>query len=223
MRRSAAAAIAVGVLLTAVACTEGGDPERGKPSEGKAVGAAQLCDGVFRSPSASKALETVTGAREFDPEGTGEGPAGAAETLKSEFEQAGVSKGTEVELCSVYASASSDLDDVSLEFALDGGEHLDSSEHADELTPYKVGRKALAGSKRASLYFECVSPLLGGQAEKAVILRGEISNRDEPTGDMQQLREANLTLLNAAAFALAGELRCEKRGGLSETAALERT
>jgi hypothetical protein len=166
-------------------------------------------------------LETVTGARKFDPEGTGEGLEGAAETLKSEFDQAGVSKGTEVELCSVYASASSDLDDVSLEFALDSGEFLDSSEHADELTPYKVGRKALAGSKRASLYFECASPLLGGQAEKAVILRGELSNRDEPTGDTQQLREANLTLLNAAAFALAGRLQCEQRGGLFETVRID--
>lgn len=192
------------------------------PSEGKLVGAAQLCDGVFRSPSAARALERVTGARGFDPEGTGEGLEGAAETLKGEFEQAGVSKGTEIELCSVYASTSSDLDDVSLEFALDGGEFLDSSEHAAELTPYKVGRKALAGSKRASLYFECVSPLLGSRADKAVILRGEISNRDEPTGDTQQLREANLTLLNAAAFALAGELRCEKQGGLSETPTFDR-
>ncbi|MFI1016596.1 hypothetical protein [Streptomyces sp. NPDC020965] len=208
-----AVGLVLAVGLTATACS--GDDGDGK-SEWEPVGAERICDGVFASPVAQRALRTMTGTDRFFHSEVGDGLDVAAEKLTAGYLASGVRSEAEGDLCSVYVEKESGLDHSRVSFTLDDGKFIDSPDYSPKFTPYQVGRRALAGVRAVILYIECVSPEMGSSKEQPAFIRGEFRNRADPAGDARAVREANLTALNAAAFALAGKLGCANNGGLSE-------
>ncbi|MEU5402020.1 hypothetical protein ABZ348_22305 [Streptomyces sp. NPDC005963] len=213
-------AILVGALgLSLVACSGKGDGSKG--SDEKLVGADEICEGVFTAPAARQALTKVTESDRFVQNGVANGLAKTVSNLVFDYESSGPSKGRESSLCLVYAGGPSDLDDLSLAFALDDGEFLDSKDHAAKLTAYQLGRRALAGKDYASQYFLCTSPKLGSTADDPAVVRGVLRVRSEPSGDARELSDATMTVLNSAAFAVAKELGCAGNGGLTASPVLK--
>ncbi|MEU0986629.1 hypothetical protein [Streptomyces sp. NPDC005953] len=219
--QAAASVLLVGALgLSLVSCS-GKDGDGGDGSDQKLVGAGEICEGVFTAPAARQALTKVTDADRFAQNSVANGLDKTVSNILFDYESSGPSKGRESSVCHVYADGPSDLEDVSLAFALDDGEFLDSKDIAARLTAYQLGRRALAGNNYASQYFLCTSPKLGSTEDDPAVVRGELRVRSEPSGDVRELSAANMTLLNSAAFAVAKKLGCTGDGGLTAAPVLK--
>ncbi|MCM2392270.1 hypothetical protein NBG84_28985 [Streptomyces sp. CWNU-1] len=216
-------AILVGVLgLSLTSCSgKDGDGGGAEGSDQAMVGAGEICEGTFASPGAREALAKVTKADRFAQNSVGDGLDKTVSNIVSDYELSGPSKGKDSSLCHIYAGGPSDLDDMSLRFALDDGESLDSTDQAPQLTSYSLGRRALAGNDYAALYFPCASSKMGSTSDDPAVVSGVLRVRLEPRGDVGELSKANMTVLNAAAFAVAKRLGCAGNGGLTETPVLK--
>lgn len=214
--------ILVGVLgLSVTSCSgKDGDGEESEGSDQTMVGAGEICEGAFATPAARGALTKVTKADRFAQNSVGDGFDETVSTIVSDYELSGPSKGKDSTLCLIYAGGPSDLDDMSLRFALDDGRSLDSTDQAPQLTSYALGRRALAGNDYAALYFPCASSKMGSTPDDPALVSGELRVRLEPRGDVGELSKANMTVLNAAAYGVAKKLGCAGNGGLTETPVL---
>ncbi|WP_327236419.1 hypothetical protein OG349_23160 [Streptomyces sp. NBC_01317] len=119
-------------------------------------------------------------------------------------------------MCEIYLPEST-LVDVSIDVSLEDGDGVGDGKFAGAFKQYDLGREGLASPRKAVLYAECVSEKFEGGP---VMLRAALNNRNEPEGDPEQLRKANLTLLHSVTLALVKRLDCEDRAGLPETAGL---
>ncbi|MCX5390981.1 hypothetical protein [Streptomyces sp. NBC_00094] len=198
---SVTAGLALCVLLTA--CT-GGEEEPPR------VTAAQQCDGTL-SQGAAEGLETVLGTKTFNPAGSG-GLRRAVEQLE-EDQAKGERRTSHPSMCEVQdADGRRGLD---VQFGLYDESDLFGKTRSAGLYAYDMGREARAGSKRAYLFLECVSPRLKGSQERPARIRGTVEVGPPFPQDTAAVREANLTVLHSVGLAVARELGCEGDAGLT--------
>ncbi|GAA3835379.1 hypothetical protein ACFS5L_36530 [Streptomyces phyllanthi] len=196
------ALLAVAVLL--VGCGGGNEDS----SDKQPVKAADLCEGNL-SAKAGAAVELITGTKEFQPMDLASVKRGAEEIV-SDYQTGSTFEDRDA--CLIYKSGTSALVDIRVRFSLDDGRFLSTSGDAPSVKTYGMGRKALASPRKAVLYIECSSAKMSESSP--ALLRGELLNRDEPEGDAEELRRANLTVLHSVALALTKELGCADDAGL---------
>lgn len=214
LRVIGAVALALGVLA---ACGGGGDNEDADPQGKDLVSAEKLCDGIF-SKNSVRALQDVTGVTKFQSIHTGDGLEGTVKKIVEEYDPDGASPQLhDFDLCLVYKPTSGGLSDIDITFSLNDGKDVGRGGKDPSFAKYKIGREALANTKVAVLYAECVSPKMPGSESSPALLRGELRHRGEPDGSAEKVRKANLTLVNSAALALSKRLECRENAGLSET------
>ncbi|MFE7126058.1 hypothetical protein [Streptomyces sp. NPDC057617] len=203
-----AAVLALG--LGASAC--GGD----ESEEPLYVSAGELCNSIF-SGDAAAAVETTVGDTTFFSTGD-VAPDRVVEKLKEFYADGQYVYGAR-EFC-VINGKKRDAGRIDISFALYKPDDLEGGHAADQRF-YELGKLAVAGAKKSSLYFECVSPQLDGSDKDPARILGSLSFKDRKVPETQALREANLTVLHAASFALAKKLECENNGGLPEKVVLK--
>jgi hypothetical protein len=200
-------------LVGLAGCTD----EGGKPgsSAKNPIQAQDLCRGNL-SKDAVSAVQLITGGKEFSSLDDSDKPEVLAQAVVDDYLADGVG-GKAHRLCGIYLPGST-LADVGLDVSVEDGDGVGDSVFASTFKQYDLGREGLASPQKAVLYAECVSEKFAGSP---VMLRGALNNRNEPEGDAEQLRKANLTLLHSVTLALVEQLGCKDKAGLPETAGLD--
>ncbi|MET9482954.1 hypothetical protein [Streptomyces sp. NPDC006638] len=160
-------------------------------------------------------MRLITGAEEFSSLDGSDRLESLARAVVDDYLADG-SGGETHRVCGIHLPGST-LADVGIDVSLEDGDGVGDSKFAGSFKQYDLGREGLASSRKAVLYAECVSAEFEGGP---VMLRAALSNRNEPEGDPERLREANLTLLHSVTLALVEQLGCEDRAGLPEVAGL---
>ncbi|MDX3849096.1 hypothetical protein [Streptomyces sp. AK02-01A] len=181
------------------------------------VGAEKVCDSVF-SGDVAAALETAIGDTTFLA--NGDGALDRTATAVKDFYADGQDVNRGQKFCSVNGKkrGSGGMD---ISFGLYKQEDALSEGHSASQRPYDLGKRALAGTKNSSLYFECVSPRLDGSDKEAARVLGGLRYSDRELEGTRAEQEANLTVLHAASLALAKKLECENNGGLPTKVVLQ--
>ncbi|WP_237530457.1 hypothetical protein [Streptomyces sp. SID3212] len=205
--------VAVVALVGLVGCGDDGGKEQGKSAQGR-IEARELCRGNL-SGDAVDAVQLITGAEEFSSLDSGDKLESLAQAVVDDYLADGVGGETH-RVCGIYLPGST-LADVGIDVSLEDGDGVGDGKFAGSFKQYDLGREGLASPRKAVLYAECVSEKFEGGP---VMLRAALNNRDEPDGDAERLRKANLTLLHSVTLALVEQLGCEDRAGLPETAGL---
>lgn len=192
-------------LLGLVGC--GGESEG---SSEKNVTAEALCEGNL-SADAARAVEDISGAKEFQPYGNGKLSDAADDLIADQ----GMGETNDRSICRIHTLNSGDSATIRIRFSVDTGDSLSNSGKATSFEEYNLGREALASPQKAVLYVECrSSKFIGGANSPDVLLRGALDDLDQPEGDAEELRRANLTVLHSVALALTKELGCADNAGL---------
>lgn len=203
--------MALALALGATAC--GGNS--GDSGKREFVAAEELCEGAF-PPAAARALETVTGEKQFNQNSTGEGVSGTAEALSEEFRSyygADGSPWDDHDFCRVHTEKSASRPDVWISFEILDSDRLDGdADTSPEFDVYPMGRTALSGERRALVFFECASSGMNSEESPALIMA--VMHMWEAAVQGRKAKEANMTVLHSAALAVARELKCEDDGGL---------
>ncbi|MEV7871026.1 hypothetical protein AB0P17_34125 [Streptomyces sp. NPDC088124] len=199
-----------GVVLAlgavAVACGSGGE------DESPYVGAAEVCDGVFAGPL-EKTIESVTGATSFSRL-TGEGVGRVSENIK-DGHASGRSWTVGEKLCKIPAKGTSSRENATIDFSIYAPQDIGDPKPREGSRFFALGTEAVASPRGARVYFECVSPQMKGSDEQpARIYAALVHVKDR--GDALENLQANVTVVNAAALAVAERLDCENNGGLRE-------
>lgn len=207
--------VVVSLGLVLGACVDSGSDE----SEKRLVTSSEICEGIF-SGDVARVLEKTTATHEFFPFEWRSGIAETAESIKLAYAPGGApGRSEKVNLCLVYRPNST-TPDIEIGFSL--SEEKEFSSDGLDLVRYELGRHALAGTEKALLYSECVSPKLGGSSEHPALLRGQLSRDFRSPTPAEETREANLRLLAAATRALARFLQCENDADMPEAPVLRR-
>ncbi|MEE1752257.1 hypothetical protein [Streptomyces sp. SP18CS02] len=191
------------VCLGATACggTEDGEKER--------TAAEEQCGGVLSRPAVS-ALQRVMSVEKFSNAGPGRLTETVAQ-LRGDYDK-NLRWSHGLRVCQISTDGG-DVKGMRISFALYAPEDLPGGRHAAGLHAYPMGKEALAGAKRASLYFECVSPELKGSSSRPARILGSLSYW-KPPQDSPATRDANLTVLHSVSLAVAKELKCERNADL---------
>ncbi|MGW6741012.1 hypothetical protein ACWGDX_09780 [Streptomyces sp. NPDC055025] len=182
------------------------------------VDAGKLCDSVFSDDAVVAALETTVGDTSFWRNGEGALDRVVAK-LKSFYADGQDVYGAE-EFCRIKGEKRGS-GRLNVSFALYKPDDVVDRGHSASQRFYELGKLAVAGSERSTLYFECVSPQLDGSDKDPARISGGIRLSERKVAETQALREDNLTVLHAASFALAKKLECENNGGLPQTVVLQ--
>ncbi|MFE4916614.1 hypothetical protein ACFRCX_34515 [Streptomyces sp. NPDC056652] len=216
---AARAAGAVLALSLGVSACGGGTEDEGP----RFVGAEKLCAGILSGDTA-RAMETIVGAKTFGRTGNDplEGTASAIEGFYADSPDGRKYVGSK-EFC-VFAGSAREAGRLSVNFGIYRAGDASRTTHSASQYPYRLGKRALAGFDSSTLYFECVSSQMDGSDELPARINAR-SRLSGPEGweveDTRATREAHLTVLHAAALAVAKELGCENDGGLPEKVVLE--
>jgi hypothetical protein len=210
-----ARARAIGFVLTlgiAVSACGGED----KAPEGP-VAAEKVCEGVISGQAAISALETVRGSKNvrptYDPF-----LKDAVKTIEDAHKE-GVRWSTGSGCDIQAAERTTATTDLRASFYAPWDD--DSGASPAEQYPYDLGKRANAGFRGASLYYECVSPRLKGSAQRPGRVKIGLSNTLPFPKDTLAVREANLVIVHSVGLTLARELKCENDGGLPAVPHLE--
>lgn len=182
------------------------------------VSTAEVCGGAL-SPEAALALESITGAKEFEAVDGGL-LARTAGSLRVAHDRAVRGHESDETLCSIRARNGARAGEGNLRFRLVTQSDLPGQDLASDERGYAVGRGALAGVMATTLYFECSSPMLHGSAKSPAYVRGEFSGLPLPGMDTPERRTDGLVVLHSASLALSKQLGCVKSGGLPERLSL---
>ncbi|MER5226759.1 hypothetical protein [Streptomyces flaveus] len=204
--RTAGVLAASMLALAGLAGCSGGSED----SDEKSATAGELCEGSL-STDAARAVESISGSKVFVPYDSSKVSEAAEELIVDQ----GLGETKSRSVCPIYTPSSGDFAAIQILFSVDTGDSLGKSGHAASFKEYAVGRKALASPQKAVLYVECRSSKFTGAENSPVLLRGALNNSDEPEGDTEKLRRANLTVLHSVALALTKELGCADKAGLS--------
>ncbi|MFE5593376.1 hypothetical protein [Streptomyces sp. NPDC056549] len=186
--------------MAATGCTTGTD-------DAAVVGqaATEVCGGFARERSAASALEAIAGkgvrltADRSEPDRVVSDLRKAARTTQS-----GKARMAGIPFCTLEAAEDEkNVLDVTLHEAL-----AVPAGDADSVTAYATGRLATSSDLFASVYFTC---RLTAPAH-AIVLDDELERADENEADHPGIRDAQITLANAAARHVAAELGCTDTG-----------
>ena len=118
--------------------------------------------------------------------------------------------------CGAY-KGSSGRDSVMVSFSL-AQEAPAEGKAASVFTEYRMGKSALASTKKGVLYFECIGGKFGGESGESVLIRGESQNRySEVTESPDAARKDNLHIVYESSRTLSGMLGCKSNSGLSSS------
>ncbi|MFJ2675275.1 hypothetical protein [Streptomyces sp. NPDC087525] len=214
--RAAGAVLALSLGVSA--CGDGSEDER--PAF---AGAEKVCDGIL-SDNTARAVEAMVGDKTFH--GTGDDALENTASAIKEFyaEDPGGRKYVGSKEFCAFSGRMREAGSLEITFGIYRPDDVLGTDHAEDQRLYRLGKRALAGSERSYLYFECVSPQIDGSDEQPA--RIDAVSRLANVGsweveDTRATREAHLTVLHAAALAVAKELGCENNGGLPEKVVLE--
>ncbi|MGW0646417.1 hypothetical protein [Streptomyces badius] len=194
------------VAFCATACAS--DPEPQSPY----VNAAEVCEGVFAS-DLEETVEAVTGATSFKRR-PGGGMERLIETIEKEY-ASGRDWSPGGELCEMSAKGSSSTDGTALRFHIYAPHDVNYPGNPEGARRFLLGKEAIANTRSASIYFECVSPQLDGSKNRPARIYGGLSNARDRGDALGNLME-NLAVLHSAVLAVAENLECEKGAGLPE-------
>ncbi|MFF8604361.1 hypothetical protein ACF06X_00320 [Streptomyces sp. NPDC015346] len=219
--KALSAVVVAGVLFGGVGC---GGGTNGKEAGATDVG-AQLCGGAVSAP-ARVALGLLTGGSALHPTDPGENPGAAADELIAHWAPLSTPphKRDPVGLCAISTEKNLGAGpaDVRIEFRLsDAGEAEGDGAIAASLERYEMGVRASVGTQRAYLWFSCVSDRLSGSRQTPAYLLASVESARAPKGEAGALKDANATVVHAAARAVAQRLGCDGDGGLAPRPALK--
>ncbi|MFE4058830.1 hypothetical protein ACFXP3_21495 [Streptomyces sp. NPDC059096] len=201
---------AVGVVLAvgavAVTCASG------EEEKSTYVGAAEVCDGVFAGPL-EQTVESVTGATSFYRL-SNEGVGLVSENLK-EGHASGRSWTGGRKLCEMVVKDDYGRDDATIDFSIYAPQDVGDVKPREGVRYFSLGKESFATSLGARMYFECVSPQMKGSDERPARINAGFTHAKD-RGDALENLQANMTVVNAAALAVAEKLDCENNGGLRE-------
>ncbi|MFJ1574592.1 hypothetical protein [Streptomyces sp. NPDC088182] len=187
--------------------------------EPRYISIEEVCDGIF-SGDAARAAEimigdkTVSGTRDD----TLEKIASSIKELYADGQNIYKAGG----YCKVGGKGGGD-GEMDINFGLYRADDV-LTPYNPEKNQYRLGKRAFAGSERSKLYFECASPEIKGSDNQParIYAISRLANVGSwEVEDTRATREAHLTVLHAAALAVAKELGCENNGGLPEKVVLE--
>lgn len=192
--------------LFATACAS--DPEPPSPY----VKAVEVCEGVF-ADGLEKKVEAVTGATSFERrEGGGMGR--LIEKIEKEY-ASGRKWSPGGELCEMDAKGRGSREGATLAFRIYAPHDVNYPGNPEGARRFLLGKEAIANTRSASIYFECVSPRLDGSKNRPARIYGGLSNAHDRGDDLENLMN-NLAVLHAAVLAVAEKLECEKDASLPE-------
>ncbi|MFE7572360.1 hypothetical protein ACFU76_36400 [Streptomyces sp. NPDC057539] len=201
------------------ACGGGGEDEEPR----FVVGAEKLCDGIL-SGDVARSVEALVGTETLWRTGNDvlEDTASAIKDFYAESPDGRKYVGSK-DFCR-FAGYSRGAGQMDINFGIYRAEDVLSTGHSAQEHPYRLGKRALAGSGASRLYFECVTAQMEGSDEQPA--RINVSSKiSGPPGwkseDTRAVREAHLSVLHATALAVAKKLGCENNGGLPEKVVLE--
>ncbi len=202
-----AAAVAGALILAATACQGDGDEA---PAD-KAVAGTELCGGDAVSTGASKALKVITGSSRF---GTTAPESTVAQAATDLVEAWPYPTDRRDDICRVYTAAGEPEFELRITWGLAGGPPTRTP--APQFTALKMGEETLAAEYKAVIQFACRSDRFPNATKPAHVAVGveRWGVRREPEGDVEALKDAYATVAHSFSLAMAGELRCEKNGGL---------
>ncbi|MGW6775621.1 hypothetical protein ACWGBX_35095 [Streptomyces sp. NPDC055037] len=202
-------------LALGVAACGGSDDE-----EPQYIGIEEVCDGIFSGDTANAAErmigdKTVSGTRHDALENI-------ASSIKDLYAD-GQDINRAGDSCEI-SGKDREAGGMDIRFGLYKAEDALSLLHGADQRLYRLGKRAAVGSERSKLYFECASPGIRGSDKQpariyAISRLANIGSWE--VEDTRATREAHLTVLHAAALAVAKELGCENNGGLPEKVVLE--
>ncbi|MFE2640925.1 hypothetical protein ACFXKS_25935 [Streptomyces scopuliridis] len=213
------AAGAVLALSIGVSACSGGSEDEGP----RFTGAEKVCDGILSGDTA-RAVETMVGDKTFHGTSDGmlENTASAIKDFYAEDPDGRKYVGSK-KFCA-FSARTREAGSLEIDFGIYRPDDVVGTAHAEDQHLYRLGKRALAGSRRSNLFFECVSPQMDGSDKQPA--RVYAYSRLSTVGsweveDTRAVREAHLTVLHAAALAVAKELECKNNGGLPEKVILE--
>ncbi|MFJ1589717.1 hypothetical protein ACIOD0_05590 [Kitasatospora albolonga] len=199
--------LVVAVGASGAAC--GTDPE---PPPSPYVNAAEVCEGVFAG-RLEKTVQEVTGGTVFNRSEAGSMGKVIEEIKKGHA--SGRSWSTGQKLCNMSVKGIPSDERASVSFNIYAPRDVGDPRNPEGARRFLLGREAVANTRWASLYFECVSPQLEKSDRFPARIRGGLGNAKIRGNAVEDL-VANLTVLHAASLAVAKELECEGNGGLPE-------
>ncbi|MEV4976262.1 hypothetical protein [Streptomyces scopuliridis] len=215
--RAAGAVLAFSLGVSA--CGGGGEEEGPR----FVVGAEKLCDGIL-SGDMARAVEAMVGTKTLWRTGNDalEDTASAIKDFYADSPDGRKYVGSK-DFCR-FAGYTRGAGQMDINFGIYRADDALTTGHSAREHPYRLGKRALAGFDASRLYFECVSPQMDGSDEQPARINAS-SRLSGPQGwrveDTRATREANLTILHAAALAVAKKLGCENNAGLPEKVVLE--
>ncbi|MFE6700809.1 hypothetical protein [Streptomyces sp. NPDC057718] len=173
------------------------------------MSAAEVCDGVFAG-QLEKTVQFVAGGKSFERRTSGIGV--VIDNIK-EGRTSGRSWLTSQELCEISVKEKPSRDAIVISFSGYASEDVGDLRNPEGTRRFSLGREAVANTRSAGLFFECVSPQLEGSERSPARIRGGLGYAPD-RGDAVDELVTNLAILHAASLAVAEELECEGDGGL---------
>jgi hypothetical protein len=205
-RRLAVTTAAVAILVFPLAgCA---NQEQAKEPKAKATPSA-LC-GVQLSTAAREALLDLVGGKKLESNGSKDSLSDTAQALVSGYRENGADDYEEYSLCTAFGSAATAGVDISFQMPKEVPTSISS-----KFTQYDMGELSLSRPTHAVLYTKCSSDKFSS-SKKPVLIEGNLTNSQAPSGDAEKVREENLNVLHAVSLAMANELDCEGNAGLAQ-------
>ncbi|PRH77589.1 hypothetical protein C6N75_19485 [Streptomyces solincola] len=205
------AAVVGALTLTAAGC--GGEDDE-QPAD-TSVAAQRLCGGQAVSTEAAQVLELVMGTKRFEKSGEDSTVSAAAKAMGRNTSTT-EGDGT---LCDIHPAGSADLDELTVEWSMDGTAPESGSVPQVSTVPRDATRNE--PPRRAHLTFACFGGReFPGSAPRYVTLSVGPRPLQIPDADAQDVRKAYATVAHSFSLALAKELGCKDDGGLATKPAL---
>lgn len=118
-------------------------------------------------------------------------------------------------LCEMSVKGGSFLDATAISFSVYEPQDVGDPRRPAGTRLFLLGKEAVANTRSAGLYFECVGPQIEGSGRIPVRVRGGLGKAKD-RGDAVEDLVANLSVLHAASLAVAKRLGCTNNGGLPE-------
>jgi hypothetical protein len=139
-------------------------------------------------------------------------PKDAADGLIANHDAGTLGKADNLGFCSFYRETVEAIPSVEVKFSLVEDIPEKSDDSIGEY--YRLGKAAVATTKKGVLYFECSSKKFSMGDGAAVLVRGESRTNDEVTESEAAAREDNLRIVYESSRALSDLLGCKSNAGL---------
>src|SRR5690606_31605154 len=208
------------LCLGSAGCSEGREESRDPkiPKDYKVVAGTELCGGNAISVEASRALELITGESRFEASAEEYTIARAADDVVNAYPDLNVGR---QDICGVYTPIGKPSFEIKISW--DASPSPPTGSPASKFTELRMGERTVAAADKAMVFFSCRGTRLPdslGLAHLIVMVQHWAVPR-EFEGDVKALKDADATVAQSVALAMAKELRCEGNGGLPEKPVLD--